>query len=506
MAPTGTPPAAITPQGIRDGDPAVLAALAAVRGPAVVAFAETVCEPSYVVRAAADAFARFRAAVADPELDANVHPDALLLRCARRAALDLAPRGPDLGCGPASDLLAQRAERTIKAADATLLNRHLKSCEHCSELAQSLDAADRAYREADGAALEPAVVAPMVAALAAAAPVRAIPVAAPANGGTAAVAVEPDPVAEAEPEAEAEAEPEPEAEAEPEAEPEPEPEAEAEPEAEPEDESETDEPEPEREIPIGTRRLTGAPASYYELPPLQPRQRGERAKKALSGAAAAGGLAASWTSRARKAARKRLDRTPPPVAPPAPAPDAEQAPEPVVAEAVEPVTGTWAPVESIEFPATPATAEPEPEPGPGPAVSEPEYDPLAPDDPELRETAARAAARHYRRLRHMQLDGNRRPADGKPPRLTRPIRDRGPHLPLSAHGPRDLALPAGLLVVAVLVVMAVSGVFGGGSSTPATGTQAKGAPETLLVSQSVTALSLADAERIAARSAAVTAP
>src|SRR5689334_7624792 len=122
MAPTGTPSAAITPQGIRDGDPAVLAALAARRGPAVVAFAQTICEPAYVVRAAADAFARFRAAVADPNLDSSVHPDALLLRCARRAALDLAPRGPELGCGPATELLALRAELTIKAADATLLN------------------------------------------------------------------------------------------------------------------------------------------------------------------------------------------------------------------------------------------------------------------------------------------------------------------------------------------------------------------------------------------------
>ena len=70
------------------------------------------------MRAAADAFARFRAAVVDPATGPDVHPDALLLRCARRAALDLAPRGPDLGCGPARELLAARAERTIASREA----------------------------------------------------------------------------------------------------------------------------------------------------------------------------------------------------------------------------------------------------------------------------------------------------------------------------------------------------------------------------------------------------
>src|SRR3954451_13604093 len=154
MPPTGTPPAAITPQGIRDGDPAVLAALAARRGPAVMAFATEVCDEQFAVRATADAFARFRAAVASDEEAIKQHPDALLLRCARRAALDLAPRGPDLGCGPAADLLAQRGERTIKPADATLLHRHLESCEHCRDLAERLDAADRAYREADDGQLD----------------------------------------------------------------------------------------------------------------------------------------------------------------------------------------------------------------------------------------------------------------------------------------------------------------------------------------------------------------
>src|SRR4051812_40253225 len=155
MPPTGTPPAAITPQGIRDGDPAVLAALAARRGPAVMAFAAEICDEQFAVRATADAFARFRAAVASDDEADKQHPDALLLRCARRAALDLAPRGPDLGCPPALELLAKRAEKTLKPRDAGLLSRHLTSCEHCRDLADGLESAERAYREADDQELDP---------------------------------------------------------------------------------------------------------------------------------------------------------------------------------------------------------------------------------------------------------------------------------------------------------------------------------------------------------------
>jgi hypothetical protein len=124
-------------------------------------------------------------------------------------------------------------------------------------------------------------------------------------------------------------------------------------------------------------------------------------------------------------------------------------------------------------------------------------------DPELNESAAKAAARHYRRNRHTEQEKARR---GKPAGLQRPKRDKAHHLPLKAHGPRDLALPAGLVVVAALVVMAVSGVFGGGNDQPATGTQANAAPEASMVSQSVTATSLEDAEQIAERSQTVTTP
>ena len=444
--PTGTPPAAITPQGVRDGDPAVLAALAARRGPAVVAFAEQVCDASYVVRASADAFARFRAAVAAPDADVSAHPDALLLRCARRAALDLAPIGPDLGCGPAAELLTGRAERTIKPRDAGLLNRHLEACDHCRALADSLDAADRAYRDADETPLPAESLAAIVAALAASAPIRpAEPIVLPE--GRMAILVQEDPEPEPEPAAEREVEPEPEA--------------------------EVDE---ESEVPIGTRRVTGAPTPYYEVPSPQPRERGRRAKRV----AAAG---AAMAQRAQDAARKRRQERV--VA------GAEIAPEP------EPVAE-----DTVVIP----VVEPQPEPVVLEQPAEEFEAVVLPADPELEQESARAAARHYRRLRHRLQREQTVPADGRPPRLERPWRDRGPHIPLSDHGPRHLALPAGLVVLAALVIMAVSGVFGGGTETPATGTSTSAPPEVALVSQSATSISLNDAELIAARAARKPAP
>jgi hypothetical protein len=54
---------AVTPQGIRAGDPAALAALCERRGGAVLAYCREVCEPAAASAAAAEALACFRAAV-----------------------------------------------------------------------------------------------------------------------------------------------------------------------------------------------------------------------------------------------------------------------------------------------------------------------------------------------------------------------------------------------------------------------------------------------------------
>ena len=55
--------AAVTPEGVRAGDPAALAALVERRGAGVLAYAREVSDPSVAPLAAAEALARFRAAV-----------------------------------------------------------------------------------------------------------------------------------------------------------------------------------------------------------------------------------------------------------------------------------------------------------------------------------------------------------------------------------------------------------------------------------------------------------
>src|SRR5687768_8007389 len=85
------PTAAVTPQGVRDGDPVVLAALTERRGAAVLAYCEHVA-PGVAPAAAADAFARFRRDVVEARDPLALDPEAALLRATRLAAAARAPR------------------------------------------------------------------------------------------------------------------------------------------------------------------------------------------------------------------------------------------------------------------------------------------------------------------------------------------------------------------------------------------------------------------------------
>src|SRR5213592_4994079 len=118
MAPA--PTAAVTAQGIRDGDRVALGALVARRGAAVLAYCERVAAPGRALEAAGEAFARFRReVVAAPEPRA-LDPEALLLRGTRRAAAARAPRPAEARgtlaarrgatCALVPELLAARAE------------------------------------------------------------------------------------------------------------------------------------------------------------------------------------------------------------------------------------------------------------------------------------------------------------------------------------------------------------------------------------------------------------
>ncbi|HWV84088.1 MAG TPA: hypothetical protein VNZ62_01475 [Capillimicrobium sp.] len=149
----------VTPEGVRDGDPAALSGLTMRRGAAVLAYAEQVTAPGRAVEAAADAFARFRRAVVEAADPRHVDPERTLLRTTRYAAAVRAPRDVALrarlrgGDGPSPcelvpELLAARAERDLGDADQQRLARHLARCAPCRGAEARFRAGERAYRDA----------------------------------------------------------------------------------------------------------------------------------------------------------------------------------------------------------------------------------------------------------------------------------------------------------------------------------------------------------------------
>src|SRR5436305_12298315 len=115
---------AVSARGVLDGDPAALAGLCDLRGPAVVAYCDAVCGPTAAVEAAAAAFASFRATAAAATRPLGINPDALLLAKAREAAAAHAPdpsggnpRPDDPLCPEVPRLLAGAAQGELAPAD-----------------------------------------------------------------------------------------------------------------------------------------------------------------------------------------------------------------------------------------------------------------------------------------------------------------------------------------------------------------------------------------------------
>lgn len=149
----------VTPEGVKAGDRAALQALVERRGPAVVAFCTQVCGPQMADRAAAEAFARFRAAVRDaPDLK-GIDPEGLLRGATRHAAASMArqPSGPPphgklrsrgtQTCQHVPTMLAARANGALGSADLDRLARHLERCERCDALAEIFRRAEIAYQD-----------------------------------------------------------------------------------------------------------------------------------------------------------------------------------------------------------------------------------------------------------------------------------------------------------------------------------------------------------------------
>ena len=232
-----SPQPAVTPTGIRDGDPAALAALVERRANAVLAYCEAVCPPAVAERAAAEAFARFRAAVAAAVAPRGLDPEELLLGATRHAAASLtampapAPaagrlrrafaRGdvPQDACAQLPGRLAERAEGHLSADDTALMTAHLTRHPACRALADAVDRAEAAYASPPSRTVPIGALTEIMLALTAAAPITAAPAAAleltrvPVADE---VAPAPDAQAvEAAPEPEPETEPDPESAAEP---------------------------------------------------------------------------------------------------------------------------------------------------------------------------------------------------------------------------------------------------------------------------------------------------
>jgi hypothetical protein len=170
----------VTPSGVRDGDPAALGGLVARRGPAVLAFCREICGPTAAPRAAAEAFARFRAAVHDTGEPVNLEPEALLLGATRHAAASMAdlPDSPggllrrrEGACAHVPTLLAARAAGALGTADQERLVRHFQRCERCQRVETAFVRAERAYAAPPDDVLDPASASLLLAALQAAAPV-----------------------------------------------------------------------------------------------------------------------------------------------------------------------------------------------------------------------------------------------------------------------------------------------------------------------------------------------
>ncbi|CAA9470436.1 MAG: hypothetical protein AVDCRST_MAG53-1240 [uncultured Solirubrobacteraceae bacterium] len=186
--------AAVTPAGIRDGDPAALAALVERRANAVLAYCEAVCPPGVAERAAAEAFARFRAAVATAEDPRELDPETLLRGATRHAAasMTITPELPTGGlrgklaagrgtasetCALIPDLLAARADGLLGVADRERLSRHLERHAACRALAVAVDRAEVVYASPPPRTVPIGALTEIMLALAAAAPITAAPTA-----------------------------------------------------------------------------------------------------------------------------------------------------------------------------------------------------------------------------------------------------------------------------------------------------------------------------------------
>lgn len=173
--------ARITPAMLRGGEPEALAVLCQRRGGTVFAYCEQVLGSDDATAAAADAFARFRLAIASPDaLTSAQQAEALLRSVTRRAALARGVRSPAAAdghpisqrCeGHESELLGY-VEDALAPAERERFAAHLAECRSCAAALRRLQAGEHAFTR-PATPLPRAVAREILTAMAAAAPVSA---------------------------------------------------------------------------------------------------------------------------------------------------------------------------------------------------------------------------------------------------------------------------------------------------------------------------------------------
>jgi hypothetical protein len=173
-------PPPVTTEGLRDGDPFVLAALVGDRGGDVLVYAREVAPPGEALRMAAAVFVDLRLAVLsgdDPADDVG----AALLSATRRVAARQAenpfrpgdhrrPTTRTTVCDRFPRLLTAWADHRLPRADAVRLREHVVDCPDCDALNVAFDRAETAYRDGPPADLAPEESGALVAAMAVATP------------------------------------------------------------------------------------------------------------------------------------------------------------------------------------------------------------------------------------------------------------------------------------------------------------------------------------------------
>lgn len=169
-------PPPVTPQGLRAGDPFVLASFVERHGGAVLAYADAVAAPGAALRTAAAMVAELRVAVLPGE-DPGSDPAAELLDATRRVAARLAenpfrpaehprPTSRTVVCERFPRLLTAWAAGRLPDEDATRLREHVLACPDCEALNVAFDRAETAFRDGPFPPLAPEQRGALIAAMA----------------------------------------------------------------------------------------------------------------------------------------------------------------------------------------------------------------------------------------------------------------------------------------------------------------------------------------------------